>query len=94
MLTLTENASTVVKEIVSGNGAPDGSGLRINTRDPEATEFAVAIVTTPNETDEVIEQSGARVYLGEAAAAALTDKTLDAKVDEEGRVAFEISPQR
>ncbi|MGI9824224.1 hypothetical protein [Agromyces sp. Marseille-Q5079] len=93
MLTLTENASTVVKEIVSRNGAPEGSGLRINAQDTAATEFAVAVVPTPDPTDSVVEQDGARVYLGEAAAIALTDKTLDAKVADDGRVSFEIGLQ-
>ncbi|KQM80746.1 hypothetical protein [Agromyces sp. Leaf222] len=93
MLTLTENASTVVKEIVSRNGAPEGSGLRINAQDAAATEFAVAIVPTPNPTDSVVEHDGARVYLGEAAAMALTDKTLDASIGDDGRVSFEIGVQ-
>jgi iron-sulfur cluster assembly protein len=93
MLTLTENASAVVKEIVSRNGAPEGSGLRINAQDPAATEFAVAVVPTPDPTDSVVEQDGARVYLGETAATALTDKTLDATVADDGRVSFEIGLQ-
>ena len=93
MLTLTENASAVVKEIVSHNGAPEGSGLRINAQDAAATEFAAAVVPTPDPTDAVLEQDGARVYLGEAAAIALADKTLDAKVDDDGRVSFAIGLQ-
>lgn len=93
MLTLTENASIVVKEIVSRNGAPEGSGLRINAQDTTATEFAVAVVPTPDPTDSIVEQDGARVYLGGAAAMALTDKTLDATVGDDGRVSFEIGLQ-
>ena len=94
MLTLTNTASTAVKEIVDRSGAPAGSGLRIEADETTATEFAVAIVPTPDARDAVVEQDGARVYVAETAAPALDDKTLDARVDEDGRVAFDILPQR
>jgi Fe-S cluster assembly iron-binding protein IscA len=93
MLTLTDTASTVVKEIVSRSGGPDGTGLRIDAENDDATEFAVEIVPTPDEQDAVVEQAGARVYLGETAARALDDKILDARVAEDGRVAFDIVPR-
>ena len=94
MLTLTETASTVVKEIVSRSGGPEEAGLRINAENNEGTEFGVAIVPTPDEHDAVVEQGGARVYLGETAARVLDDKTLDAHVGDDGRVAFDILPQQ
>lgn len=94
MLTLTDNASTVVKDIVSRSGGTEDAGLRIDTENDEATEFGVAIVPTPLEHDAVVEQAGARVYLGEAAARALDDKTLDAHVSEDGRVAFDVLRQQ
>jgi iron-sulfur cluster assembly protein len=94
MLTLTDTATDVVKEIVSRSGGPDGAGLRISAEDPDATEFAVKIVPTPEERDAVVEQAGARVYLGEIAAVALADKTLDASVLPDGRVAFDVVPQQ
>ncbi|MGR2752095.1 iron-sulfur cluster biosynthesis family protein [Agromyces arachidis] len=93
MLTLTDTASTVVKEIVDRSGAPAGAGLRIDSEDATGSEFGVAIAPAPEEHDAVIEQGGARVYVGEKAAEALGDKTLDAHVDEDGRVAFDILPQ-
>ena len=94
MLTLTDTASTVVKEIVDRSGAPAGSGLRIDAEDATGTEFAVAIAPAPEERDAIVEQAGARVYLAETAAQALDDKTLDAHLGEDGRVAFDILPQR
>ncbi|GAA1055445.1 MULTISPECIES: iron-sulfur cluster assembly accessory protein [Agromyces] len=93
MLTLTDTAATVVKEIVAGNGAPEGSGLRIEAEDQDATQFGVSITPAPESGDAVVEQSGARVYLGERATIALDDKTLDASVAEDGRVSFDILPQ-
>ncbi|MDQ0573934.1 Fe-S cluster assembly iron-binding protein IscA [Agromyces albus] len=94
MLTLTDTATMVVKEIVDRSGGPDGTGLRINAEDPAGTEFAVEIVPTPEETDAIVEQAGARVYLGGNAAEALADKTLDASVSPDGRVAFDVVPQQ
>ena len=93
MLTLTDTASTVIKEIVTRSGGPDGTGLRIDAENDEATEFAVEIVPMPDEQDAVVQQAGARIYLGETAARALDDKILDARVAEDGRVAFDIVPQ-
>ena len=93
MLTLTDTASTMVKEIVERSGGPAGSGLRIDA-DGASNEFAVSIVPTPQAQDAVVEQAGARVYLAEDAAQALDDKTLDAHVGEDGRIAFDILPQR
>ncbi|WP_350347917.1 hypothetical protein ABIQ69_14920 [Agromyces sp. G08B096] len=93
MLTLTDTASTVVKEIVSRSGGPDTGGLRIDADSPQSKDFQVAIVPGPEAQDQVVEQDGAHVYLGQAADEALTDKMLDARVDEEGRVAFDVLPQ-
>lgn len=94
MLTLTDTATMVVKEIVERSGGPDGTGLRINAEDPAGTEFAVEIVPTPEESDAIVEQAGARVYLGENAVIALADKTLDASVAPDGRIAFDVVPQQ
>lgn len=93
MLTLTDTASTVVKEIVSRADEAGNGGLRIDAATPESTEFAVAIAPAPEATDSVVEQDGARVFLGGGATEALADKTLDARVDQEGRVAFDVLQQ-
>jgi iron-sulfur cluster assembly protein len=94
MLTLTDTASTVVKEIVARRGGPEGTGLRISAEEPDATEFSVAVVPTPEEHDAVVEQAGAYVYVGERAALALDDKTLDARILDDGRVSFDVLPQQ
>lgn len=93
MLKLTDTATLVVKEIVERSGGPEGTGLRINAEDPAGTEFAVEIVPTPEERDAIVEQAGARVYLGENAAVALSDKTLDASVSPDGHVEFDVLQQ-
>lgn len=94
MLTLTESASTVVKAIVSRRGQSEEAGLRIEAENAAATEFSVAIVPTPEATDAVVEQEGAHVFLGEKAAAALDEMTLDARVSDDGHVDFDIVPQQ
>jgi iron-sulfur cluster assembly protein len=92
MLTLTENASTIVKEITSQIGG-EGSGLRIATdSDPEAS-FAITATDHPEHGDQVVEQAGATVYLESQAADVLSDKLLDAGVDEAGNVQFALSQQ-
>jgi hypothetical protein len=35
LLTLTENASTIVKDIAAQQGGPESTGLRISSDDPQ-----------------------------------------------------------
>ncbi|QTV79864.1 hypothetical protein [Microbacterium sp. NIBRBAC000506063] len=51
------------------------------------------IVAAPEPADEVIETPEARVFLEKHAAEALTDKVLDAGVDDAGAVNFTLLPQ-
>lgn len=97
MLTLTENADAVVTTIVGREDASAEAGLRIQTAEGQGpngeARFAVHIVPTPEPADIVIEGQGARVFLEDDAAEALSDKVLDAGVDEAGSVSFTILPQ-
>jgi Fe-S cluster assembly iron-binding protein IscA len=91
MLTLTENASTVVKGIA--DQIPEASGLRITAGDSQPPSFDVTPAAAPEPGDAVVEQEGATVYLDGGAAAELDDKVLDAGVDPEGNVEFALAPQ-
>lgn len=91
MLTLTDQASTAVKNIVAQSPSAPVGGLRINSKDGDASELAVAIVPVPEESDIVVTNDGAQVFLEEIAAQALENKILDAKVSEEGSVSFAIT---
>lgn len=95
MLTLTETASTVVKAVVAQSPAaePETGGLRIDAQN-ESADLAVTIAAAPEPTDSVVEKSGARVFLGEGAVVALSDKILDAQVEDDGSVRFEIANQQ
>ncbi|AYG05048.1 Fe-S cluster assembly protein HesB [Gryllotalpicola protaetiae] len=91
MLTLTENASTVVKTLASRGGTSEEAGLRISSAAPESREYAVEVAPQPADSDTVIEADGARVFLEPNAAISLDDKILDADVSEQGNVRFSIA---
>ncbi|HET6699147.1 MAG TPA: Fe-S cluster assembly protein HesB [Nocardioidaceae bacterium] len=94
MLTLTENASTVVKSIVDQSGdSPDG-GLRISQDAADSPALHVIPSDSPQPGDQVLEDGGARVFLEETAAVTLDDKILDAQVDDNGGVQFTIAVQQ
>lgn len=90
MLTLTENASTIVKDITDAR--EDVAGVRISS-DSEPTGFSLSVAPAPETGDQVVEQDGATVYLDTGAAAELDDKVLDAGVDEAGQVQFALGLQ-
>lgn len=91
MLTLTENATTVVKTIAAQSPGTAESGLRISAPEAEASAFSVAVAPLPEFNDAVVEQDGARVFLDVAASVALSDAVLDASVEENGSVRFALA---
>jgi Fe-S cluster assembly iron-binding protein IscA len=93
MLTLTENATTLVKSLTTqAVDSPEG-GLRISSPEPNATTFSVAVAPAPQADDQVIVDGEARVFVEENASAALDDKVLDAQLDEQGAVHFQLGLQ-
>jgi iron-sulfur cluster assembly protein len=92
VLTLTENASTIVKEIAAQQGGSDATGLRISSPDPEQG-LMVTATDEPQPGDQTVEVEGAVVYLDAPASAQLDDQVLDATVDQSGRVQFALAPQ-
>ncbi len=94
MLTLTENASSVVKTIVDQSGGnQEQGGLRISQDAVDSPALHVIATEAPLPGDQVVEEHGARVFLEETAAETLDDKVLDAQVDESGGVQFAIGVQ-
>lgn len=92
MLTLTENASTLIKNLADQTVVAENAGLRISTAEGR-DGLAVDLTPEPEPTDQVVESAGARVFLEENAAVVLTDKVLDAQLDEGGAVTFAIAAQ-
>jgi iron-sulfur cluster assembly protein len=92
MLTLTENASTIVKTLVDQNLTTEDAGLRFSQEGVDSGGLTVTTAEQPLPGDAVVEQGGAKVYLDETAAVALGDQVLDAAVDETGGVQFSLLP--
>jgi len=90
MLTITDTAADAIKGIVATQEMPESAGLRVAAQ-PEGT-LEVSIAALPAEEDQVIEDSGAHVFLEPTAAEALDDKVLDAEV-EGGEVRFAVGEQ-
>lgn len=90
MLTLTENAGTVVSDLVSRASETDTAGLRIQQGD---NRFDIAIADSPAPTEVVIEREGARVFMDGPVAQVLDEMTLDAVVTPEGDIRFALAPQ-
>ncbi len=93
MLTLTENAQTIISGIVGSSQVPETGGLRI-AQDAEGAGLHVAVAELPEADDRVVEAAGAKVFLDPSAVVALDDKVLDATATADGRVDFAIDQQR
>jgi iron-sulfur cluster assembly protein len=79
MVAMTEQAVEVIRSIVEEAEVGPNGGLRISGSNEgngdTALEFELA--AEPAEGDRVVREAGAVVFLDEAAAAVLADKTLD-----------------
>jgi len=91
MLTLTENASTAIKGLAERALGTETGGLRISSPEEGATGLAVAVAPEPAPQDEIVESDGARIFLDATASAAVSDKILDAQLDDDGAVRFALA---
>jgi iron-sulfur cluster assembly protein len=96
VLTLTSDAAEAVKTIAEAlPELPNESGLRIQAQvvgEEGQVSFDLAMVESPDEGDQVIEEAGARVFVEPDAALILEDKILDATVAG-NQVQFSLSEQ-
>jgi Fe-S cluster assembly iron-binding protein IscA len=90
MLTLTENAGTVVSGLVARATDVDTAGLRIQ---PGPDRFDLAIADAPTPEEVVIEQGDARVFMEPPIAEVLDAMVLDAQIDGNGGISFGLAPQ-
>jgi len=94
MLTLTDSAKDVVRDMVESGGAPEGSGIRIaSEQGADGSEgLSLSLASQPAEGDQVVDEDGSRVFLEPRAAAMLDDKVLDARRHED-HVHFSVADQ-
>jgi iron-sulfur cluster assembly protein len=92
MLTLTENASTIVKDLTAQQGGADTSGVRISAENPEQG-LLLSAADQPQPGDQTVSKDGAVVYLDTVASTQLEDQVLDASLDDAGQVQFALAPQ-
>jgi Fe-S cluster assembly iron-binding protein IscA len=93
MLTLTDSAVSAIRSLTSQPEVPEETGLRIMAQGEGAPSLQLTLAVGPTADDEVIEENGARVFLEPTAAVVLDSKSLDAQVDDQGKVAFSIREQ-
>lgn len=91
MLTLTDNASTIITDIAGQ--IPEANGLRISAGEGDEPTFEVAPAEEPLPGDLTVEQDGATVFLDQNASLQLDDKVLDAALDQTGNVQFALGLQ-
>jgi iron-sulfur cluster assembly protein len=94
MLTITSDAAEVIRAVLSSPEVPDAAGFRISTA-PQSLNgsgpaIALELAPQPREGDAVLEEDGAQVFVAPGAAAALSDKLLDAEVEPDGEVRFAL----
>jgi Fe-S cluster assembly iron-binding protein IscA len=95
VLTLTDTAVEVIRNLTTQPGLPDQTGLRItaHAENGSGAGFMLALSQGPDLGDEVIEARQVRVFVQPDAAAVLGDKMLDAEVNEQGEIAFLVVPK-
>jgi iron-sulfur cluster assembly protein len=92
MLTLTDNAVAAIQNLTTQQDVPEGCGLRIGT-DPAVGSLTLSLAPAPQAGDQILDTTGATVFLDSEAAPLLEDKALDATFDDAGRVQFTVAQQ-
>jgi Fe-S cluster assembly iron-binding protein IscA len=87
MLTMTDNAVMVIRDLANQQDVAEDGGVRI-AADTQAGSLTVELVAEPAEGDHVVDNQGARIFLDSDAAELLGDASVDATVDDEGIVQF------
>ena len=91
MLAITDTAADAIRGIVAAPGVPEGAGLRIAMQgdSSERDALEVTVAELPADSDQVLDEAGARVFVEDQVVDLLDDKLLDAQV-EGTRVGFTL----
>ncbi|HVL49878.1 MAG TPA: hypothetical protein VM754_00045 [Actinomycetota bacterium] len=94
MLTLSEDATQAIKQVLATTETAESGGIRfsIQPMDEDRAKLELSVAASPQPGDTQIEQAGANVFLDERVVPFLDNKLLDAKI-ESGEAAFTILDQ-
>lgn len=90
MLTLTDRAAETIRALTTQPGYPADTGLRMSMQGGDGGKLALSL-EAPQPDDAVVEESGARVFVGPDVVGVVEDSELDAQVDDQGRPTFMLS---
>lgn len=86
MLEVTDSAVEIMKEARESVGAPEDAGARLtNVATEQGDTVRVEFADKPEQGDQVIEESGLRVFVSDDLIEPLNERTLDATVTPSGR---------
>jgi Fe-S cluster assembly iron-binding protein IscA len=91
MLTLTDTAAQVIRDLSAQVPDAPETGVRISSESDGTGSLVLSIAERPGSADRVVESGGARIFLDPQVVDMLDDKSLDADVDEGGGVAFLVT---
>jgi Fe-S cluster assembly iron-binding protein IscA len=83
VLRLTDQAASMIAELIDDAELPDGAGLRIAQRDDHSA-LAMALSDAPGPEDVVVVDHDVTVFLGPVAAERVAAQVLDARSGETG----------
>ncbi len=90
MVTISDNATAAIRQIVTQPDVPQGSGLRI-AADPARSSFQLAVSPMPHPGDTVLDAViDAPLFLSAEADELLSDKVIDAEMTDSGQVQFVV----
>ena len=81
MLSLTEDAATLICTLTDSTNCSVRRGLRIIV-DPVHQSLSMSLADGPSRTDSVVTKDGARVFLSPSAAHRLQSRTLRAEISQ------------
>ena len=92
-LLLTGNARRVIRGLLDRERHPPTAGIRITRPGEQDAKFSLHAVDVPGADDEVVDDQGARVFVGPRAAESLDGMVLDVTVKTSGRLRFVFGPR-
>jgi iron-sulfur cluster assembly protein len=88
VITVSANAAAAIRQIVTQPGIPAGSGLRI-AADDNRDSFHMSVSPSPHPGDTVLDTvDDAPLFLSAEAGELLSDKVIDAEVNDAGQLRF------